>query len=144
MKRTILQLIKFGIVGACAAIVDVGVLVALRELLKLDVLLSSAVSFSVSVVVNYFLSMRFVFKGKEQEFLREFLIFVALSVGGLGLNQLIMWLGVKYLPLHYLGVKLFAMIFVPVYNFVTRKIFLEEKEVRKQGGSVGNVDKTAK
>ncbi|MBQ5778153.1 MAG: GtrA family protein, partial [Oscillospiraceae bacterium] len=100
MKKTIFQLIKFGIVGVVAAIVDVGVLVALRELLKLDVLLSSAVSFSVSVVVNYFLSMRFVFKGKKQGVLREFVIFVVLSVGGLGLNQLIMWLGVKFLPLH--------------------------------------------
>ena len=133
MKKTIFQLIKFGIVGVVAAIVDVGVLVALRELLKLDVLLSSAVSFSVSVVVNYFLSMRFVFKGKKQGVLREFVIFVVLSVGGLGLNQLIMWLGVKFLPLHYLGVKLFAMIFVPVYNFVTRKIFLEEKDAGVEG-----------
>ena len=133
MKKTIFQLIKFGIVGVVAAIVDVGVLVALRELLKLDVLLSSAVSFSVSVVVNYFLSMRFVFKGKKQGVLREFVIFVVLSVGGLGLNQLIMWLGVKFLPLHYLGVKLFAMIFVPVYNFVTRKIFLEEKDAGGEG-----------
>ena len=133
MKKTIFQLIKFGIVGVVAAIVDVGVLVALRELLKLDVLLSSAVSFSVSVVVNYFLSMRFVFKGKKQGVLREFVIFVVLSVGGLGLNQLILWLGVKFLPLHYLGVKLFAMIFVPVYNFVTRKIFLEEKDAGGEG-----------
>lgn len=133
LKKTIFQLIKFGIVGVVAAIVDVGVLVALRELLKLDVLLSSAVSFSVSVVVNYFLSMRFVFKGKKQGVLREFVIFVVLSVGGLGLNQLIMWLGVKFLPLHYLGVKLFAMIFVPVYNFVTRKIFLEEKDAGGEG-----------
>ena len=110
----LLQLIKFGVVGIVAAIVDVGVLVALKELLHADVLIASAMSF--------------VFKGKKQSKLKEFIIFVVLSVGGLCLNQLILWIGVKFTSVYYLIVKLFAMVIVPVYNFVTRKIFLESKE----------------
>ncbi len=124
----ILQLIKFGIVGVIAAGVDVGVLVALKELLHVDVLLSSAISFCVSVSVNYLLSMTFVFKSKNQSKLREFVIFVLLSIGGLCLNQLILWIGVEFTSVYYLIVKLLAMIIVPVYNFITRKIFLESKE----------------
>ena len=124
----ILQLIKFGIVGVIAAGVDVGVLVALKELLHVDVLLSSAISFCVSVSVNYLLSMTFVFKSKSQSKLREFVIFVLLSIGGLCLNQLILWIGVEFTSVYYLIVKLLAMIIVPVYNFITRKIFLESKE----------------
>ena len=124
----LLQLSKFGVVGIVAAIVDVGVLVALKELLHADVLIASAISFCVSVTVNYILSMSFVFKGKKQSKLKEFIIFVVLSVGGLCLNQLILWIGVKFTSVYYLIVKLFAMVIVPVYNFVTRKIFLESKE----------------
>lgn len=126
--KVFLQLLKFGIVGVIAAIVDVGVLVALRELLHMEVLLSSAISFSVSVTVNYILSMSFVFKGKEQSKIREFVVFVLLSIGGLCLNQLILWIGVEFTDIYYLVIKLLAMIIVPVYNFVTRKIFLESKE----------------
>lgn len=122
-----LQLIKFGIVGVIAAVVDVGVLVSLKELLLMDVLVASAISFCVSVTVNYILSMSFVFKGKNQNKLKEFIIFVILSVGGLGLNQLILWVGVNFTSLYYLVVKFLAMVIVPVYNFITRKIFLEEK-----------------
>ena len=85
-----LQLIKFGIVGVIAAIVDVGVLVVLKELLHMDVLIASAISFCVSVTVNYLLSMSFVFKSKNQSRLKEFIIFVLLSVGGLCLNQLVL------------------------------------------------------
>jgi len=59
-----LQLIRFAIVGIIAAFVDVGVLVVLKELVHVDVLLSSAVSFCVSVIVNYILSRTFVFKSK--------------------------------------------------------------------------------
>ena len=124
----ILQIIKFGIVGIIATFVDVGVLVALKELLSVDVLVSSAISFCVSVAVNYILSMSFVFKSKTQDKFREIVIFVLLSIGGLGINQLILWVGVTYTPAYYLIVKLFALVIVPVYNFITRKIFLESKE----------------
>ena len=123
----ILQIIKFGIVGVIATLVDVGTLTALTELLHVDVLVSSAISFCVSVAVNYILSMAFVFKSKNQDKFREIIIFVLLSVGGLCLNQLILWIGVKFTTVYYLIVKLFALVIVPVYNFITRKIFLESK-----------------
>ena len=124
----ILQLIKFAIVGGIAAFVDVGVLVVLKELLNIDVLIASAISFCVSVTVNYVLSMSFVFKSKKQSKVKEFIIFVCLSVGGLGLNQLILWVGVNFTSIYYLIIKFMAMVIVPVYNFITRKIFLESKE----------------
>jgi len=128
IKKLMFQIIKFGIVGIIAAIVDVGLLMVFKELLSIDVLISSAFSFSVSVIVNYILSMSFVFNGKKQGKVREFIIFLLLSIGGLGINQFIMWLGVNILSFYYLSVKMFAMIFVPVYNFITRKLFLENKE----------------
>lgn len=124
----ILQLIKFAIVGVIAAFVDVGVLVVLKELLNIDVLIASAISFCVSVTVNYVLSMSFVFKSKKQSKVKEFIIFVCLSVGGLALNQLILWVGVNFTSIYYLIIKFMAMVIVPVYNFITRKIFLESKE----------------
>ena len=127
MKNILLQLIKFGIVGVIAALVDVGVLVLLKELFHLDVLISSAISFSASVIVNYILSMAFVFKSREQNKIKEFIIFVCLSIGGLCLNQLILWAGVKFTTVHYLIVKFLAMLIVPIYNFVTRKIFIEKR-----------------
>ena len=128
MNELFLQIVKFGIVGILAAVVDVGVLTLLKEVFAVDVLFASAVSFSASVVVNYVCSMRFVFRGKQQSKWKEFLIFVCLSVGGLLLNQLIMWLGVEWLSAHYLLVKILAMLIVPIYNFITRKLFLESKE----------------
>lgn len=122
-----LQLIRFGIVGVIAAITDVGTLVLLKELLHIEVLLASMISFCVSVTVNYILSMAFVFKSKTENKLKEFIVFVLLSVGGLCLNQLILWIGVKFTTVYYLAIKLFAMVIVPIYNFITRKIFLEAR-----------------
>ena len=127
MKKLIIQLIKFGIVGVIATFVDLGVLLLLKEVMNVEVLLASALAFSVSVIANYILSMLFVFEGGEGNKLKEFLVFVALSIGGLLINQFIMWIGTEIMTAYYIWVKFFALVFVPVYNFVTRKIFLEKK-----------------
>ena len=127
MKKLIIQLIKFGIVGVIATLIDLAVLMLLKEFMHVDVLVASAVAFSVSVIANYILSMLFVFKSRGNSKVKEFLVFVILSIGGLLLNQFIMWLGTEIMTAYYLWVKAFALVFVPIYNFVTRKIFLEKK-----------------
>ena len=127
MKKLIIQLIKFGIVGVIATLIDLAVLMLLKEFMHIDVLVASAVAFSVSVIANYILSMLFVFKGSENSKVKELIVFVALSIGGLLLNQFIMWLGTEIMTAYYLWVKAFALVFVPIYNFITRKIFLEKK-----------------
>ena len=47
MKKLIIQLIKFGIVGVIATLIDLGVLMLLKEFMLVDVLVASAVAFSV-------------------------------------------------------------------------------------------------
>lgn len=128
MKKLISQIIKFGIVGVIATAIDFSILAMLKEVFNVAVLVASVVSFSVSVFANYILSMLFVFKSTRENKIKEFVIFVALSIGGLLLNQLVMWLGTEFASIYYLWVKVFASILVPIYNFVTRKVFLEKKE----------------
>lgn len=124
----ILQIIRFGIVGVIATVIDFATLIALKELLGVDVMIASAIAFCVSVAANYVLSMAFVFKSKNQNKIKEFIVFLLLSVGGLGVNEVILWLGVKLASIYYIIVKLFATVIVMVYNFITRKLFLESKE----------------
>ncbi len=126
MKKLISQFMKFGIVGGIAFIIDYGLMVALTELFSINYLISATISFTVSVIFNYFASMRYVFQHKEEmSRRREFVIFVVLSVIGLIINNLLMWLGTGLLGITYLLTKIFATVVVTVYNFVTRKIFLD-------------------
>ena len=75
---------------------------------------------------NYVASMRYVFRHKEgMSRRREFVVFVVLSVVGLGINNGCMWAGVELLGAHYLVVKIVATFVVMVWNFVTRKKFLD-------------------
>lgn len=46
MKKLIIQLIKFGIVGVIATVIDLCVLMFLKEIIHLDVLVASAVAWN--------------------------------------------------------------------------------------------------
>lgn len=128
MKKLIAQIMKFGIVGVIAFVIDYGLLVALTELLGVDYLVSATISFTVSVVFNYLASMRYVFTRRDDVGrVREFVVFVALSVIGLGINDLFMWLGVEVFAIDYRLTKFVATAVVMVWNFVTRKVFLEKR-----------------
>jgi len=117
---------KFGVVGAIAFVIDYGLLAVLTELFGINYLVSATISFTVSVIFNYLASMRYVFTHKEgMSRRREFTIFVVLSVIGLLINNACMWAGVELLGIHYLIVKIGATAIVMVWNFVTRKIFLD-------------------
>lgn len=129
MQRLIQQIMKFGIVGVLAFIIDYGLMVALTELVGLVPVASATVSFIVSVVFNYAASMRFVFSHKEgMSKQREFVIFVVLSVIGLLINDGLMWAGTELVAIDYRIVKIGATAVVMVWNFVTRKLFLDGGE----------------
>lgn len=128
MVKLIKQIIKFGMVGGLCFVIDYGLMVLLTEIGGINYLISSGISFTVSVIVNYILSLKFVFETrKDNDKIKEFLLFLLLSVIGLGINQILMWLCVEKLSIHYMLSKIGATVVVMIYNFITRKITLERK-----------------
>lgn len=126
MRHLFEQIVKFGIVGVIAFVIDFGVMVFLTEVFHVNPVASATVSFIVSVVFNYVASMRYVFAHREgMSRTREFVVFVVLSVIGLAINDALMWTGTELVALDYRAVKIFATAVVMVWNFVTRKVFLE-------------------
>lgn len=129
MKKLIEQIIKFGFVGFLCFFIDYGIMVLLTEVVGIDYLVSSGISFTVSVIVNYILSITFVFEtDKNKNKFKEFVVFVFLSVIGLGINEACMWFAVELLGIHYMISKIGATAVVMVYNFISRKIFIEKKD----------------
>ena len=127
VKKLIAQFIKFGIVGVIAFLIDYGLMVALTEFFGVPYLISNTISFTVSVVFNYVASMRYVFERRDDmSRRREFIIFVVLSIIGLILNDLFMWLFVSVWFIDYRIAKIIVTVLVAIWNFVTRKIFLEK------------------
>lgn len=125
-RHLLVQIFKFGIVGVVATFIDFIVLYGLKELFSFPVLVANTLSFSVSVLYNYWASKTFVFDvdvNKNQ--LRNFFIFIICSVIGLILNDWIVWFLTERFLLYYLYSKVIATLIVMIFNFITRKKFLE-------------------
>lgn len=162
MSKLLKQILRFGVVGGISFVVDfviTNVVALLIRKIGIDAttaaMIGALVGFIVSIIVNYLLSMHWVFTRKDDMNRgKEFIIFVVLSLIGLGLNELII-LGCMYLinnvgwcgdftqwcvdvvnhvfsmtfdGMATAGSKIIATAIVMVFNFVTRKIFLEQKE----------------
>lgn len=130
MKKLLNQILKFGVVGGLAFIIDYGILILLTEVFHINYLISTTISFIVSVIFNYILSIFWVFDvDKNKNRATVFSVFIVLSIIGLLLNDLFMWLFVDGWKVHYLLAKIIATFLVMIYNFITRKLFLEKREI---------------
>ena len=125
MNKLVKQILRFGVVGGLAFIIDYIVLYVLTDIFHIYYLISSCISFTVSVIFNYILSIKWVFDVNKKQGLKEFILFIILSVIGLIINEIIMYLMVDIMNIHYMISKLFSTGVVMVYNFITRKIFIE-------------------
>lgn len=120
------QILKFGLVGGTAFVIDYVLLYFCTEFLHIHYLISSIISFTVSVIFNYILSIKWIFDVKKKQDVKDFVIFIILSVIGLEINSLIMYVMVEKFGVYYMFSKIVSTAVVMVYNFITRKIFVEK------------------
>ena len=168
-SRLLMQIFKFVIVGGLSFVIDFVIYSVMVYTFKVNLYVSAFFGFTISLIFNYLASMAFVFQRKDDASrTKEFIIFAVLSVIGLGLNELIIWVVVLINDHFVVGqsnvfasminginglidqmaawayslahkeygttdwvpieAKVVATAVVMVYNFVTRKIFLEKKD----------------
>lgn len=142
MRKLINQIMRFGVVGVLAFIIDYGIFVLLANWLNIHYLVANIFGFTISLIFNYLMSMKFVFERKEDaDKKKEFIAFAALSVIGLGINELVILACVDGIYLHNTGLqemfdigfakqagKIIATGIVMVYNFISRKLLSRVKK----------------
>jgi len=128
MSKLFKQIFKFVIVGGLSFVLDFILYYVFTRFLNIPEMMSQVMSFSISVIFNYLLSMKFVFVAKDTlKKHHEFMIFVTLSVLGAGLNWFLFYVMVYLMSINDLITKIIVAGVVMVFNFVTRKIFIEKK-----------------
>jgi putative flippase GtrA len=124
-NNTLIQLVRYTLVGGIAFAADFGSLYTLTEFLHVYYLVSAAIAYSIGVGVKYAFSIVWVFNRRTiQSPWIEFFIFGMIGVTGLGLSLLFMWFFTEKTHLHYLASKIIAAILVFCWNFFVRKFTL--------------------
>ena len=120
-RERMLEIIRFCFVGGVSFLMDYAILFALTEFVGVYYLYSSAISFSITVVFNYWLCVIYVFKGAGKQSARQAIIFFGTGAIGLLLNQFCMWFFVDVVGLYYMIAKIFATAIVTIWNYLTKR-----------------------
>lgn len=125
-KERIEEVIRFLIVGGGCFLLEYILLYVLTEYMHIGYLVSSAIAFTVSLLVNYILCLLVVFNVKHQSSL-EIGLFIITSLIGLIINQGVMWFLVELIAWWYMFAKVIASGIVMIWNYITKRYILIRK-----------------
>ena len=126
-EELLVQIVNFLIIGGIATIIDWLLYYVLYNYVKLSPLLANIISYTISTLYSYVVSVKFVFnvnKGNSKK--KNFIIFVTLSIIGLLLSEGLIYLMVNVFNLHKMLAKIISTAIVMFFNFVSKKYFLEK------------------
>ena len=125
------QFLRYLFTGGLAFVADFGLFALCLRVLEWHYLLANLVGLIAGLVINYIISVRWVFAGCKRNFgdarKIEFSIFSIIGILGVGFNQLLMLLLVGYGNFNEMLSKIVAAGIVLIYNFLARKFILFHK-----------------
>lgn len=125
IQRISLKIFRYFFVGGAAAVVDVGLFFLFAKLLGYNYFVVGCVAFSIATALNYFLSIRFVFRSGARFTRKIELVFIYfVSLVGLGLNQMILFGLIERLGAELMLSKLVATASVFLWNFSARNFVI--------------------
>jgi dolichol-phosphate mannosyltransferase len=108
---------KFLVVGGTGVVLNNAALFALYQILRLPLVIASALAVTLAIVNNFVLNDRWTF-GRRTPSLRRFGRFGVVSLGGLLISTGVLWVLVTYLSVQYLVANLVGIALATGWNFV--------------------------
>ena len=133
-KSLLGQFLRYLVTGGLAFVVDFGLFALCLYVFEWHYLLANLVGLIAGLVLNYTMSIVWVFtaceRTLEKQKAAEFGLFALVGFAGVGINQLLMYLMVDGLSLNEMVSKMVAAVLVLMWNFGARKLMLfREKKV---------------
>lgn len=117
--------LRYVVAGTVALAVDFGAYVALIRLADVNYLVAAPAGFALGLATIYLFSVRWIFTHRRIADARvEFLLFALIGLGGMALNQLVIYGCVEWAALSYEAAKIVSAGIVFCFNFAARKMLL--------------------
>ena len=117
------SLLKFCLVGGSGMVVDFGVTWLCKERLRWNKYVSNSLGFVLAATNNYIWNRLWTFASHDTAVVRQYSMFLLVSVIGLALNNLIIYLLHERLRLNFYVAKICAIICVTLWNFSMNYLF---------------------
>lgn len=117
------QLIKFALVGITGMGLDFGTTWLLKEKVKINKFMANAAGFSIAVVNNFMLNKYWTFDNQNPIATEQFIKFLVISIVGLGINSLLLFILLKKIKGNFYLVKLAVIGLVFFWNFSANYLY---------------------
>ena len=111
------KFLKFCIVGFSGMIVDFGTTWLLKEKVKVNKYIANSTGFILAASSNYLFNRFWTFHSVNPRIVYEYGSFILISIVGLAINNLIIFLLNEKMKLNFYLSKLFAIGVVTIWNF---------------------------
>ncbi|MEQ8323380.1 MAG: GtrA family protein [Vicingaceae bacterium] len=119
----IVKFVKFGVVGFSGLLIDFGLTYLLKEKFKVQKFVANAIGFLSAASSNYFLNRIWTFQSQNPEIAQEYGKFLFVSLIGLGINSLVLWVLNEKFKLNFYFAKLLAIVVTTFWNFVVNYLY---------------------
>lgn len=154
LRKRLIEIFKFGITGGICFLIDFGIFYLLKNYVITrgffflsSYQISTALSFTVSVIVNYLICIKWVFQDVNQGDSKTVFVFILTSVIGLILNMIIIEAVVAIFKVAGLGApdetlldlrlikmdsvmfaKIVSTLLVMIWNYITKRMAITRQQ----------------
>jgi putative flippase GtrA len=117
------RFLKFGMVGLVGMVVDFSVTWFCKEKIKLNKYIANSLGFCTAVINNFLLNRYWTFEDNTHPFGEQFIKFTLVSVSGLLINNLLLFLLLKYSKKNFYFLKFAVTGLVFFWNYFVNFLF---------------------
>jgi putative flippase GtrA len=117
-RMIILKFLKFCAVGFSGMLIDFGTTWLLKEKAGINKYIANSTGFILAATSNYIWNRVWTFESRNSEIAIEYFSFILISVAGLGINNLVIYLLNDKLKFNFYLSKLLAIGVVTIWNFI--------------------------
>ncbi len=118
-----MKLLKFGVVGFSGLFIDFGITYFTKERLKWHKYVANSTGFMVAASSNYMLNRIWTFESHDPQILMQYSQFIGVSLIGLVLNNIIIYICNDRFKINFYISKVFAVGVVTLWNFFVNYYF---------------------
>ena len=115
--------IKFCMIGFLGFLTDLTVTFTLKNKVKVNKYVANSIGFMSGCVINYSLNKLWTFNDDNADIINQFARYVTISVGGLLISNLLIYLLTTKMKANFFVAKLSSVVIVSIWNFVMNYCF---------------------
>lgn len=123
IQEFVLKFLRFGVAGFIGLMIDFGVTYFFKEVAKAHKYLSSAMGFTISATVNYFINRSWTFHSNDPGVLFQYSKFIVVALIGLAINTTVLYYVHHNRKQNFYVAKLLATGITVFWNFTGNLLF---------------------